>query len=143
MWHQARQPCLWSRSDHGDTLLYSQPFPLQLNTSFLHVQALAAAERLGFPVLIRSAFALGGLGSGFANNKEELITLVTQAFAHTSQVLVDKSLKGWKEIEYEIVRDAYDNCITVRNNQNTHKPCNKFSLDHICVHLNRRTTSCF
>lgn len=66
-------------------------------------------------MLVRSAFALGGLGSGFANNKEEMITLVTQAFAHTSQVLVDKSLKGWKEIEYEVVRDAYDNCVTVRN----------------------------
>lgn len=90
------------------------------------MQALAAAERLGFPVLIRSAFALGGLGSGFANNKEELITLATQAFAHTSQVLVDKSLKGWKEIEYEIVRDAYDNCITVRNIQNSHEPCSTF-----------------
>uniref|UniRef100_A0A8C5FW57 Multifunctional protein CAD n=1 Tax=Gadus morhua TaxID=8049 RepID=A0A8C5FW57_GADMO len=76
-------------------------------------QALAAAERLGYPVLVRSAFALGGLGSGFANNGEELITLVTAAFAHTTQVLVDKSLKGWKEIEYEVVRDAYDNCITV------------------------------
>uniref|UniRef100_A0A8B9HNH7 Carbamoyl-phosphate synthetase 2, aspartate transcarbamylase, and dihydroorotase n=1 Tax=Astyanax mexicanus TaxID=7994 RepID=A0A8B9HNH7_ASTMX len=75
-------------------------------------QAVAAAERLGYPVLIRSAFALGGLGSGFANSKEELITLVTQSFAHTSQVLVDKSLKGWKEIEYEVVRDAFDNCIT-------------------------------
>uniref|UniRef100_A0A4W4H0W6 Carbamoyl phosphate synthase arginine-specific large chain n=1 Tax=Electrophorus electricus TaxID=8005 RepID=A0A4W4H0W6_ELEEL len=81
-------------------------------------QAAAAAERLGYPVLIRSAFALGGLGSGFANNKEELIALVTQAFAHTSQVLVDKSLKGWKEIEYEVVRDAYDNCITVCNMEN-------------------------
>uniref|UniRef100_A0A3B4TF12 Multifunctional protein CAD n=1 Tax=Seriola dumerili TaxID=41447 RepID=A0A3B4TF12_SERDU len=75
-------------------------------------QALAAAERLGYPVLVRSAFALGGLGSGFANNKDELTSLVTSAFAHTSQVLVDKSLKGWKEIEYEVVRDAYDNCIT-------------------------------
>uniref|UniRef100_A0A3Q3FYD8 Carbamoyl-phosphate synthetase 2, aspartate transcarbamylase, and dihydroorotase n=1 Tax=Kryptolebias marmoratus TaxID=37003 RepID=A0A3Q3FYD8_KRYMA len=75
-------------------------------------QALAAAERLGYPVLVRSAFALGGLGSGFANNREELISLVTSAFAHTSQVLVDKSLKGWKEIEYEVVRDAYDNCVT-------------------------------
>uniref|UniRef100_A0A4W6DFP8 Multifunctional protein CAD n=1 Tax=Lates calcarifer TaxID=8187 RepID=A0A4W6DFP8_LATCA len=75
-------------------------------------QAVAAAERLGFPVLVRSAFALGGLGSGFANNKEELTSLVTSAFAHTSQVLVDKSLKGWKEIEYEVVRDAYDNCVT-------------------------------
>ncbi|CAG5928432.1 unnamed protein product [Menidia menidia] len=75
-------------------------------------QAVAAAERLGYPVLVRSAFALGGLGSGFANGREELVALVTAAFAHTSQVLVDKSLKGWKEIEYEVVRDAYDNCIT-------------------------------
>uniref|UniRef100_A0A8C7L928 Multifunctional protein CAD n=1 Tax=Oncorhynchus kisutch TaxID=8019 RepID=A0A8C7L928_ONCKI len=75
-------------------------------------QAVAAAERIGYPVLVRSAFALGGLGSGFANNREELASLVTSAFAHTSQVLVDKSLKGWKEIEYEVVRDAYDNCIT-------------------------------
>uniref|UniRef100_A0A8C2D3U7 Carbamoyl-phosphate synthetase 2, aspartate transcarbamylase, and dihydroorotase n=1 Tax=Cyprinus carpio TaxID=7962 RepID=A0A8C2D3U7_CYPCA len=81
-------------------------------------QAVAAAERLGYPVLVRSAFALGGLGSGFANNREEMITLVTQAFAHTSQVLVDKSLKGWKEIEYEVVRDAYDNCVTVCNMEN-------------------------
>ncbi|XP_072536144.1 multifunctional protein CAD isoform X5 [Salminus brasiliensis] len=88
-------------------------------------QAVAAAERLGYPVLIRSAFALGGLGSGFANNKEELNTLVTQAFAHTSQVLVDKSLKGWKEIEYEVVRDAFDNCITV---------CNMENIDPLGIH---------
>lgn len=74
---------------------------------------MAAAERLGYPVLVRSAFALGGLGSGFANNRDELVSLVTSAFAHTSQVLVDKSLKGWKEIEYEVVRDAFDNCVTV------------------------------
>ncbi|CAB1340227.1 unnamed protein product [Coregonus sp. 'balchen'] len=66
-------------------------------------QAVAAAERIGYPVMVRSAFALGGLGSGFANNREELTSLVTSAFAHTSQVLVDKSLKGWKEIEYEVV----------------------------------------
>ena len=72
-----------------------------------------AAERLGYPVLIRAAFALGGLGSGFAANEEELVSLTTAAFAHTSQVLVDKSLKGWKEVEYEVMRDAYDNCITV------------------------------
>ncbi|XP_062344305.1 CAD protein isoform X2 [Cinclus cinclus] len=75
-------------------------------------QAQAAAERLGYPVLVRSAYALGGLGSGFANSREELVALVSQAFTHTSQVLVDKSLKGWKEIEYEVVRDAYNNCIT-------------------------------
>ncbi|KAF1486424.1 CAD protein, partial [Eudyptula minor novaehollandiae] len=65
-------------------------------------QAQAAAERLGYPVLVRSAYALGGLGSGFANTREELAALVSQAFTHTSQVLVDKSLKGWKEIEYEV-----------------------------------------
>ncbi|XP_016393004.1 multifunctional protein CAD isoform X2 [Sinocyclocheilus rhinocerous] len=88
-------------------------------------QAVAAAERLSYPVLVRSAFALGGLGSGFANNREEMITLVTQAFAHTSQVLVDKSLKGWKEIEYEVVRDAYDNCVTV---------CNMENIDPLGIH---------
>uniref|UniRef100_A0AAQ6ITG1 Carbamoyl-phosphate synthetase 2, aspartate transcarbamylase, and dihydroorotase n=1 Tax=Anabas testudineus TaxID=64144 RepID=A0AAQ6ITG1_ANATE len=88
-------------------------------------QAVAAAERLGYPVLVRSAFALGGLGSGFANNKEELTSLVTSAFAHTSQVLVDKSLKGWKEIEYEVVRDAYDNCVTV---------CNMENIDPLGIH---------
>ncbi|XP_051951899.1 CAD protein [Xyrauchen texanus] len=88
-------------------------------------QAVAAAERLGYPVLVRSAFALGGLGSGFANNREDMVTLVTQAFAHTSQVLVDKSLKGWKEIEYEVVRDAYDNCVTV---------CNMENIDPLGIH---------
>ncbi|KAF0023876.1 hypothetical protein F2P81_024506 [Scophthalmus maximus] len=88
-------------------------------------QAVAAAERLGYPVLVRSAFALGGLGSGFAYNKEELTTLVTSAFAHTTQVLVDKSLKGWKEIEYEVVRDAYDNCVTV---------CNMENIDPLGIH---------
>uniref|UniRef100_A0A8C3A7P8 Carbamoyl-phosphate synthetase 2, aspartate transcarbamylase, and dihydroorotase n=1 Tax=Cyclopterus lumpus TaxID=8103 RepID=A0A8C3A7P8_CYCLU len=88
-------------------------------------QALAAAERLGYPVLVRAAFALGGLGSGFANNREELISLVASAFFHTSQVLVDKSLKGWKEIEYEVVRDAYDNCITV---------CNMENIDPLGIH---------
>ena len=78
------------------------------------LQVLAAAGRLGYPVLIRAAFALGGLGSGFADTPAELQPLASTAFAHTSQVLVDKSLKGWKEVEYEVVRDAYDNCITVR-----------------------------
>ena len=63
---------------------------------------------------MRAAYALGGLGSGFASNEAELLLLVVAAFSHTKQVLVDKSLKGWKEIEYEVVRDAYDNCITVR-----------------------------
>uniref|UniRef100_A0A480RTH8 carbamoyl-phosphate synthase (ammonia) n=1 Tax=Sus scrofa TaxID=9823 RepID=A0A480RTH8_PIG len=88
-------------------------------------QAQAAAERLGYPVLVRAAFALGGLGSGFASNKEELSALVAPAFAHTSQVLVDKSLKGWKEIEYEVVRDAYGNCVTV---------CNMENLDPLGIH---------
>ncbi|XP_016150085.1 multifunctional protein CAD [Sinocyclocheilus grahami] len=94
-------------------------------TGYPLAYAVAAAERLSYPVLVRSAFALGGLGSGFANNREEMITLVTQAFAHTSQVLVDKSLKGWKEIEYEVVRDAYDNCITV---------CNMENIDPLGIH---------
>lgn len=73
-------------------------------------------------MLVRSAYALGGLGSGFANNREELVALVSQAFTHTSQVLVDKSLKGWKEIEYEVVRDAYNNCVTVRDGGGPPKP---------------------
>ncbi|XP_067032291.1 multifunctional protein CAD-like [Acropora muricata] len=81
-------------------------------------EAIAAAKRLGYPVLVRAAFALGGLGSGFAQNREELVSLVTAAFAHTKQVNLDKSLKGWKEIEYEVVRDRYDNCITVCNMEN-------------------------
>ena len=63
--------------------------------------------------MVRAAFALGGLGSGFAEDEEELMRLGKIAFAHTKQVLVDKSLKGWKEVEYEVVRDAYDNCVTV------------------------------
>jgi len=78
-------------------------------------QAVSAAEKIGYPVLVRAAFALGGLGSGFADGKDELITLATSAFAHSSQLLIDKSLKGWKEVEYEVMRDAHDNCITVCN----------------------------
>lgn len=81
-------------------------------------EALEAAEQLGYPVMARAAFSLGGLGSGFANNKEELKTLALQALAHSSQLIIDKSLKGWKEVEYEVVRDAYDNCITVCNMEN-------------------------
>ena len=64
-------------------------------------------------MLVRAAFALGGLGSGFADNPDELRALAKKAFAHSSQVIIDKSLKGWKEIEYEVVRDRFDNCITV------------------------------
>ncbi|XP_069677002.1 multifunctional protein r [Periplaneta americana] len=81
-------------------------------------EALAAAEKLEYPVMARAAFSLGGLGSGFANNKEELRCLAQQALAHSRQLIIDKSLKGWKEVEYEVVRDAYDNCITVCNMEN-------------------------
>ncbi|CAD6208372.1 GSCOCG00003378001-RA-CDS [Cotesia congregata] len=81
-------------------------------------EALEAAEKLGYPVMARAAFSLGGLGSGFANNKDELRVLAQQALAHSSQLIIDKSLKGWKEVEYEVVRDAYDNCITVCNMEN-------------------------
>lgn len=77
-----------------------------------------AATRLGYPVIIRAAYALGGLGSGFCDNEEELDKLAEKAFAFSPQVLVEKSLKGWKEIEYEVVRDRYDNCITVCNMEN-------------------------
>ncbi|CAF0784945.1 unnamed protein product [Rotaria sordida] len=88
-------------------------------------EALVSAERLGYPVLVRAAFALGGLGSGFAENREELIPLVTSALAHSSQLLIDKSLKGWKEVEYEVVRDKYDNCIVV---------CNMENIDPLGIH---------
>lgn len=81
--------------------------------NFWIFQALSAADRIGYPVMVRAAFALGGLGSGFAHTREELQSLANAAFKHTSQVLVDKSLKGWKEVEYEVVRDAFDNCVTV------------------------------
>lgn len=77
-----------------------------------------AAAHLGYPVIIRAAYALGGLGSGFCDNEEELNALCEKAFSFSPQVLVEKSLKGWKEIEYEVVRDAYDNCITVCNMEN-------------------------
>ncbi len=81
-------------------------------------QARKAAADLGYPVIIRAAYALGGLGSGFADNEEELNKLAEKAFSFSPQVLVEKSLKGWKEIEYEVVRDRYDNCITVCNMEN-------------------------
>ncbi|KAI6183142.1 CAD protein [Aphelenchoides bicaudatus] len=87
--------------------------------------ALSAARQIGYPVLVRAAFALGGLGSGFAKNDEELIEIARQALAHSNQVLIDKSLQGWKEVEYEVVRDAYDNCITV---------CNMENIDPLGIH---------
>ena len=77
-----------------------------------------AAARLGYPVIVRAAYALGGLGSGFCDNEEELNVLVEKAFAFSPQVLVEKSLRGWKEVEYEVVRDRFDNCITVCNMEN-------------------------
>ena len=113
-------------------------------------EALKAANDLGYPILARAAYALGqfrfifllttisrkkdpiffvlflgGLGSGFASNPEELKSLVKKSFAHSSQVIIDKSLKGWKEVEYEVVRDAYDNCIVV---------CNMENLDPLGIH---------
>ncbi|RCH97326.1 hypothetical protein CU098_000191, partial [Rhizopus stolonifer] len=81
-------------------------------------EALVAAKEIGFPVICRAAFALGGLGSGFADNEKELVDLCNKAFAVSPQVLIEKSMKGWKEIEYEVVRDCQDNCITVCNMEN-------------------------
>ena len=80
--------------------------------------ALRVANRLGYPVIVRAAYALGGLGSGFCDNDDELVALVEKALSFSPQVLVEKSLKGWKEVEYEVVRDRYDNCITVCNMEN-------------------------
>lgn len=80
--------------------------------------ALIAAGKLGYPVIVRAAYALGGLGSGFCDNEQELVTLVEKALSFSPQVLVEKSLKGWKEVEYEVVRDRFDNCITVCNMEN-------------------------
>ena len=84
-----------------------------------------AAADLGFPVILRAAYALGGLGSGFCDNEQELLVQAEEAFSFSPQVLVEKSLKGWKEIEYEVVRDRYDNCITV---------CNMENLDPLGIH---------
>ncbi|KAI9480499.1 MAG: hypothetical protein EXX96DRAFT_563025 [Benjaminiella poitrasii] len=81
-------------------------------------EALAAAKEIGYPVICRAAYALGGLGSGFADNEQELVALCNKAFATSPQVLIEKSMKGWKEIEYEVVRDCQDNCITVCNMEN-------------------------
>jgi carbamoyl-phosphate synthase large subunit len=81
-------------------------------------EALKAADKLGFPVIIRAAYTLGGQGSGFASDSSELKTLASKAFSYTNQILVEESLKGWKEVEYEVVRDRFDNCITVCNMEN-------------------------
>ena len=84
-----------------------------------------AADALGYPVILRAAYALGGLGSGFCDNEEQLLRQAEEAFSFSPQILVEKSLKGWKEIEYEVVRDRYDNCITV---------CNMENLDPLGIH---------
>lgn len=89
------------------------------------VEAKRAAKKIGYPLMIRAAFALGGLGSGFANNDKELEAILKKAFSTSHQVLVEENLKGWKEIEYEVVRDAADNCITV---------CNMENLDPLGIH---------
>ncbi|OMJ11566.1 Carbamoyl-phosphate synthase arginine-specific large chain [Smittium culicis] len=93
--------------------------PVAVSTAVETVDdALAAARRIGYPVIIRSAYALGGLGSGFAETEQELRTLSTQSLSLSPQILVERSMKGWKEIEYEVVRDADDNCVTVCNMEN-------------------------
>jgi carbamoyl-phosphate synthase large subunit len=81
-------------------------------------EAINASKIIGFPIIVRAAFTLGGQGSGFCSNENELLTLATKAFSFSSQILVEESLKGWKEVEYEVVRDCYDNCITVCNMEN-------------------------
>mgnify|MGYP001568226633 FL=1 len=100
---------------------YTAPSKVVSNVS----EALEFSKEIGFPLLIRSSFALGGLGSGFANDKEEMLAILSIAFNNNSQVIIDKSLKGWKELEYEIVRDAYDNCISV---------CNMENIDPLGIH---------
>lgn len=94
-------------------------------TSSNYKDALEKSKKLGYPLLVRAAYALGGLGSGFANNDKELETLLHGAFANSDQVIVDRSLRGWKEVEYEIVRDRFDNCISV---------CNMENVDPLGVH---------
>ena len=81
-------------------------------------EAIAASKELGFPIIVRAAYTLGGLGSGFCSDEEELRKLAASAFSYSPQVLIEESLKGWKEVEYEVVRDQYDNCITVCNMEN-------------------------
>lgn len=88
-------------------------------------EAMKASQKMGYPLLVRAAYALGGLGSGFANNDEEFIELLKKAFSYSNQVIIDKSLWGWKELEYEVVRDRYDNCICV---------CNMENIDPLGIH---------
>ena len=95
----------------------NEPFPTSIATVNIN-EALSAAKEIGYPVICRAAYALGGLGSGFADDEKELKDLVSKAFTKSPQVLVEKDLRGWKEIEYEVVRDEKDNCITVCNMEN-------------------------
>ncbi|MBN2519155.1 MAG: ATP-grasp domain-containing protein, partial [Bacteroidales bacterium] len=81
-------------------------------------EAIKAAKKVGYPIIIRAAYTLGGQGSGFCSNEEELVNMSAKAFSYSNQILVEESLKGWKEIEYEVVRDKFDNCITVCNMEN-------------------------
>ena len=94
--------------------------------------AIQAAEKIGYPVMVRAAYTLGGQGSGFAYNQADLEKLVKQCLVVTHQVLVEKSMRGWKEIEYEVVRDRYDNCITVCNMENF-DPLGVYTGDSIVV----------
>lgn len=98
-----------------DEIDVKTPSSIAVNTT---EDAITAAENLGYPVIIRAAYTLGGQGSGFASNTEELRILASKAFSYTNQILVEESLKGWKEVEYEVVRDRFDNCITVCNMEN-------------------------
>jgi len=110
--------------DTEDREIFNQKLS-QISVKYIQSEAVTdlknakrAANSLGYPVIVRAAYALGGLGSGFADNDDELTAIVEKAFSYSPQVLVEKSLRGWKEIEYEVVRDKYDNCITVCNMEN-------------------------
>jgi len=91
--------------------------PKSVNASTID-EGIQAANKIGYPVIVRIGYALGGLGSGFCNNEDELNTLLKEALTHSNQILIEESLKGWKEIEYEVMRDSYDNCMTVCNMEN-------------------------
>ena len=86
-------------------------------------EAIAAANKIGYPVLARAAYALGGLGSGFADNDKELVNLARAGLAHSSQLIIDKSLKGWKEVEYEVVRCPSSTGLSLRCENAAHSIC--------------------
>ena len=95
----------------------NQPVPFSIPATTVE-ECVAAASEIGYPVICRAAYALGGLGRGFCENEEELVALTRQTFTKSPQVLVERDLRGWKEVEYEVVRDAAGNCITVCNMEN-------------------------